>query len=228
MLRELGLLEEGARLKALRKIRSAYTGRPDEVLKSRLIEIMRNHFTEEEVMLGRQHSQPNNYFIDLRKAAMKSDFRELLADILANLVANQIRSELARANFIQYDRIIGMKEGNPLVSALVAEKLKLPFALYRGSSFPRFHGSQDPTDLFDGEIEIDENVILIDDSTFRGTTLLNAAISLEALKSKVVGVFLLFEPELATARKSLENRNIQMHSVIVIDKKVIADLRGKS
>lgn len=227
LLRELGLVEESRRIRSLSALRAYQLGRSEEVLKSRLIEIMSLYYSSNNVALGRHHSQPNSYFIDLRAAAMDVNSREILADVLANFIANDIRNNLTNVDFKEYNRIIGIKEGNPLMTAVVAQKLQLPLALYRGTDFPRFHGSTDPVDFFDGKITLGENVILVDDATFRGTTLISATKLLTSMNIHVVGIFLLFEPNMDLARNSFKSLNIHFHSVIKVNKQIEKELKKK-
>lgn len=220
-LQELGLLEELGRARDSRRLRLGRTGRPEKVWKNRLLEIIREHSVVKQVMLGKQHSQPSEVFVDLRAAAMDVNKRAILADVLANLISSTLDKRLNSPDYRSIDRIVGMKEGNPLVTALVAEKLKMPISLYRGVDFPRFHDSKDPADFFDGEIHPGERVILVDDATFRGTTLIGAARKLTELNAQPLEAFLLFEPKLDTARRSLGNLDIPLRSVLTLRKRIL-------
>ncbi|MEO7133321.1 MAG: hypothetical protein ABI024_03790 [Vicinamibacterales bacterium] len=144
--------------------------------------------------LGKHHSDENAYFVDLRSAAMNATDEEVLADALANLVGSEIQRGLLKTPPVSVGGLVGMKEGNPLLAARVARRLRMPLALYRGADFPVFHGSALAADRIDGSIQRGDVVLLLDDCTFRGPTIQAAIQTCQELGAVVAGISLLFEP----------------------------------
>jgi adenine/guanine phosphoribosyltransferase-like PRPP-binding protein len=226
LLAELGMLNEASRIRELRRIRSGRSGVEVDEYRRQLMAIMKENFRDGIVRLGRHHSETNPYFIDLRAASMQSSVHEQLGDILANLIAREIQEGLLREPHFSVGRIVGMKEGNPLVAAQVSRKLRLPLALYRGPDFPVIHGSKEPADLFDGVVTAGEAIALVDDCTFRGTTLDGARQACEQMGARVVGVYLLFQTDKQAAEHKFSKLGVSFKSALKIDDEVLKKLRA--
>jgi orotate phosphoribosyltransferase len=140
-------------------------------------------------------------------------------------VKNVILSELSKQDYKNYTKVVGLKEGNPLFSSLTAQKLDKPISLFRGNYFPRFNGSSDAADYFDGLILQSDKVVLLDDCTFRGTTLMQAHEKINAIGAQVVGVFLLFDTSDRTASNYFASRGISYNSLLTIDQAELDKLK---
>jgi adenine/guanine phosphoribosyltransferase-like PRPP-binding protein len=223
LLVELGLLQEARTRWEWWRLHKSWPRLPVAQSEQRLFEIMRRHVRLAGVRLGRYHSAQSDYFVDLRAAVLEAAEEEVLADALAVVVSQDRQRLLATDPPTIVTKLVGMKEGNPILAARVARKLRLPLALYRGADFPRFHGSTAASDLLDGHVGSDDAVLLIDDSTFRGTTLDAAKNVCQELGARVVGVSLLFRPDNDLAIERLANTPI--NAAVVISKRVLAGLR---
>jgi adenine/guanine phosphoribosyltransferase-like PRPP-binding protein len=227
LLEAAGVLDQAERIRDLRRFSVARTARTRGQREERLLNVMAQHFIQRRVRLGKKVSSYGDYFVDLREAAMNARKRDELGDILADLISDWILGRIGDPGYKSIDKLVGMKEGNPLVAGEVSRKLNLPLVLFRGMDFPRFHGSEDPMDYMDGIISEHERTILIDDATFRGTTLLQAVQVIRRLGAEPLATFLLFEPFDSQARQSLEGSHIPICSVVEIDEKVISELERR-
>lgn len=227
LLEELGLPAETAAAREFGRLSRAQSGLPETEHERRLLDIMKRCFRDGNVRLGKHHSDDNAYFIDLRSAAMNADDEEVLADALASVVGGEIQRGLLQRPPVSVTRLVGMKEGNPLLAGCVARKLRMPLALYRGADFPTFHGSADAADRIDGVIQRGDAVLLLDDCTFRGTTLEGAKQTCQDLGASVAGVCLLFEPANGIARGRLDKFGIPLNAAVVVTEPVLKTLRKR-
>lgn len=225
VLEELGLPAEARTARDWGRVRRALLGLSEVEHQRRLLDVMKRHFRNETVRLGKHHSEDNAYFVDLRSAAMNAADEEVLADALANLVGNEIQRGLLKTPPVSVARLVGMKEGNPLLAARVARKLRMPLALYRGADFPVFHGSAEAADRMDGSIQRGDIVLLLDDCTFRGTTIDGAKQTCQDLGAVIAGICLLFEPVNGLARERFDKAGVPLRSAVTLDQRMLRILR---
>jgi NTE family protein len=149
------------------------------------------------------------YYIDLMAAV--TDHAKL--EILAQILAEKIKT------LNEFDRIIGIKKGNVILSYEVARILKKPISLFKTDM------SYKMGPPFDGPISPDENVIIVDDLASDASPLLNAVRQLHFRHATVNSVVTLVERMEGDARdRIMKERGVQLRSVCSVDDNAIRRL----
>lgn len=149
------------------------------------------------------------YYIDLMAAVTDHDKLEVLSRILAE----KLRS------LGDFDRIVGLKKGNILLSHAVARMLGKPISLFKTDM------SYKMGPPFDGLLVRDESVIVVDDIASDASILLNALRHLHFRHATVRGVVTLINRVEGDARdKIMKERGVPLISVCSVDDESIRKL----
>lgn len=139
-----------------------------ERVEGRLREFLNRHLVEGDLTLGLSYKDPSGKVIMTHTAAGDYAERDRMSDIMASF----IRAKQGTTG-LEFTKVVIPKSGNVLFSIKVAEKLNVDIVAFRGEAYP----ITEPTDLpftknyFDGSLEENDDVIIIDDVTFRGDTI---------------------------------------------------------
>ncbi len=136
-------------------------------------------------------------------------------------IRNYLKDQMAKQVEQLYgkpDVIAGVATGAIGIGALVADVLGLPFIYVRPK--PKSHGRQNQ---IEGQLESNQNVVVIEDLISTGGSSLNAV---EALKSqaqaKVKGLIAIFSYGFKKAQKAFESSEVEYHTLsnyeVLIDK----------
>jgi NTE family protein len=148
------------------------------------------------------------YYIDLMEAVTDHDKLEVLAEVLAD----KVRS------LGQFDRIIGIKKGNVILSYTVARVLHKPISVFKTDM------SYKMGPPFDGKISEGEKVVIVDDIASDASILLNAVRHLNFYHMPVQVVVTLVERTEGDARLRLMEKNVRLSSVCLVNDEAIDNL----
>lgn len=140
------------------------------------------------------------YYIDLMAAV--TDHAKLEA--LGSLLVSRIRE-------LDFDRVIGIKKGNLLLAYQVARLLGKPLSIFKTDM------SYKMGPPFDGAINKQERVLIVDDIASDSSILVTAIRQLNVRDVEVKGVATLLERAEGDARKQLLNHNnCKLRSICVV------------
>jgi orotate phosphoribosyltransferase len=149
------------------------------------------------------------YYIDLMAAVTDHDKLEILAHVLAERMKT----------LSPFDRIVGIKKGNIILSYTVARILKKPISLFKTDM------SYKMGPPFDGPISAGENIIVVDDIASDASILLNAVRHLHFRHAAVRSVVTLIERTEGDARdRIMKERGVPLISVCSVDDEAIRKL----
>jgi orotate phosphoribosyltransferase len=148
------------------------------------------------------------YYIDLMAAVTDHAKLEILAEILAEKIKT----------LNEFDRIVGLKKGNVILSYEVARILKKPISLFKTDM------SYKMGPPFDGPISADERMVVVDDLASDASPLLNAVRQLHFRHARVISVVTLIERVEGDARDKIKDRGVQLLSVCSVDDNAIRRL----
>ncbi|GAI53379.1 unnamed protein product, partial [marine sediment metagenome] len=94
---------------------------------------------------------------------------------------------------LKFDKVVIPKSGNVLLTIRVAEKLGVKIAAFRGENYPiaKDEHLELKQNYFDGNLEESDKVIIVDDVTFRGNTIMKTLEWLKNAGVKTEAVFVL-------------------------------------
>lgn len=187
--------------------------------RARCVQLLKPYVTKGHFLVGKSYTWESPFFVDAMAACADGRVAEQLADVLTTYVTNQNDS------FPVFSKVVGMKDGCPILASKFAERLSKEMVLYRGKADFKFNRrDRIPATLFDGSLERDDTVMLVDDSTTGAARALDCIDALEAMGCKVCGFVILFEPLGKNARSLLHKRDVPLHAVITLDSKGIREL----
>ena len=129
-------------------------------------------------------------YCDNRILLSHPEIRTSLIDLMVKVIKD----------FEFFDTVAGVATAGIAYGALVAERLKLPFAYVR--SKPKDHGRQN---LIEGEIKSGARVLVIEDLISTGMSSLQAVEAVREIPAEVVGVLAIFQYGLPVAKSAFEN-----------------------
>lgn len=128
------------------------------------------------------------YYIDLMEACADREKRSLLASVLATKI---------QSLSLNFDRIVGLKNGNILLAAETAQILGKPFVALKSNLTYKMGPP------FEGEIRRGERVVLVDDIASDSTMLVLGIRQLHNERIQILNVVTLIEREEGDAREKL-------------------------
>ncbi len=128
-------------------------------------------------------------YCDNRILLSHPDIRTSLIDLMVKVIKD----------FEFFDTIAGVATAGIAPGALLADRLKLPFAYVR--SKPKDHGRQN---LVEGEIRDNAGVLVVEDLISTGMSSLQAVEAIRKIPSTVVGVLAIFQYGLPVAKNAFE------------------------
>jgi NTE family protein len=133
-----------------------------------ILEVCRNHLYRADVAMDMGTFTPiiGKFYVDLMEAALEPLILEVLAKCMEAFIAT--------CNPGQYNIVAGIKMGNPILAAAVAQRLKKGTVLVKNIFTSR--GGYP----FDGQLQSGDVAILVDDVSSDGVFLRNAVRSLRA------------------------------------------------
>ena len=129
-------------------------------------------------------------YCDNRLLLSHPDIRTSLVDLMVKVIKD----------FEFFDTVAGVATAGIAYGALVAERLKLPFAYVRSKA--KDHGRQN---LIEGEISPNATVLVIEDLISTGMSSLQAVEAVRQVPAEVVGVLAIFQYGLPASKKAFEN-----------------------
>ncbi len=132
-------------------------------------------------------------YCDNRKTLSYPMVREIIRDSFVELISEK---------FKQVNIIAGVATGAIAHGALVAEKMQLPFVYVRSAS--KSHGLQNK---IEGEFQVADNVVVIEDLISTGGSSLNAVSALRDAGANVLGLCAIFSYGFDIATQNFEKAN---------------------
>lgn len=129
-------------------------------------------------------------YCDNRILLSHPDIRTCLIDSMVKVVKD----------FDFFDSIAGVATAGIAHGALLADRLKMPFAYVR--SKPKDHGRQN---LIEGEVKNGARILVVEDLISTGMSSLQAVEALRGVPAEVVGVVAIFQYGLPVAKKAFED-----------------------
>lgn len=154
------------------------------------------------------------FFVDFMTASTDPTFANECALILASYL------RMNRDETAEFDVVIGLKQGSPLIAAALAAKLGLPLILYRGQGARRRRdmADLDTRDYFDGDAALlQKRAMIVDDSTTGGTMMLDCTFDYRGAGGEIRGALILFEVLGRNGREALLKNGVEVYSVDRID-----------
>jgi orotate phosphoribosyltransferase len=111
-------------------------------------------------------------------------------------------------DFEIFDTVAGVATAGIAHGALLADRLKMPFAYVR--SKPKDHGRQN---LIEGKVKENARVLVVEDLISTGMSSLQAVDALRQVPAKVVGVIAIFQYDLPVARKAFIDAACPYHTL---------------
>lgn len=169
---------------------------------------------EKELAIGHGRVTKVDYYYDLIGASCNHSVAENFARLMSTFWSTNIlnRSIIGKPDF---DFIVTPKGGSPILGYEFSKLVKKPFLLHEYSE--RFSNNQESfRSKFDCNTipEKGSTALIVDDSTTGGMMVLNAVNDLEKMGYNVYTCFVVFEPQHKDARKKLDQKNIQLVSII--------------
>jgi len=131
-------------------------------------------------------------YCDNRILLSHPEIRTSLIDLMVKVIKD----------FELFDTVAGVATAGIAHGALLADRLKVPFAYVR--SKPKDHGRQN---LIEGEIKNDAKVLVIEDLISTGMSSLQAVEAIRQVPADVVGVLAIFQYGLPVAKKAFQDAN---------------------
>ena len=153
------------------------------------------------------------YYIDLMEAVTEKGKLDVLSDVLAQKIKK----------LEKFDRIIGIKKGNIILSYDVARKLDKPLSVFKTDM------SYKMGQPFDGPVRKGEKVIIVDDFASDASILLNAVRYLHYYHTQVLSIVTLIGRAEGDARdKIMRERGVPVYATCYADDEAIERLLDKS
>ncbi|BAD86327.1 orotate phosphoribosyltransferase [Thermococcus kodakarensis KOD1] len=147
-------------------------------------ELIRMFFDEEAILFGRfilTSGKESNYYINVKKLSTKPRALKLIAKLMAGE---------AQKRGITFDRVAGPELGAvPIATALALETEK-PLVIVRKK--PKGHGTGSQ---LEGEVKAGDKVLLVEDVTTTGGSVLRAAEVLEREGAEIAAIMVVVDRE---------------------------------
>jgi orotate phosphoribosyltransferase len=164
------------------------------------------------------------YFVDVMSASLDPMFVDECAAVLASYLWRQ--GSDVRGSFT---KVLGLKDGSPLLAWSLARRLNMPCALFRGRQEYRYNPSlADPVNLFDGAIDRGDRLLLVDDSTTGGRKVLDCLEAVRAIGAEVPVCLVLFLPVGKNPTALLRDQGVQLHTLIEMTEPEVQRLRSRT
>lgn len=173
-------------------------------IEAQVEELLHRLMVEGDLSLGFSYKDPTTKIVMTHIAVGDYAERDRMADIMASFITTKKSSTR-----LEFNKIVIPKSGNVLFSIKVAEKLRTEVAAFRGEAYPiaKDEHLELKTNYFDGRLVNGDKVIIVDDVTFRGNTIMN---TLEWLKNAGVEAKAVFV--LAAHGEHVENIRIVLNT----------------
>lgn len=200
------------------RVRSRSEGGDSDEVRKLALELLRTCYTSGAHFVGRTRTTSFPYYID----AMSATLREEFASTGARLISRKLILEYDH-RMPEFDLVVGIKDGSPLLAAHVSRIIGKPLVLHRGPQDPKplMEGGET---FFDGAIESRSSCLIVDDSSTGGRMVLDCIGALANRGAVATAVAVLFEPLGKNARRRVENRNVKFVSCVAIDDQAHATL----
>ncbi|AEH24285.1 orotate phosphoribosyltransferase [Pyrococcus yayanosii] len=143
----------------------------------------------------------SNYYIDVKKLITNPEALGLIAELII-----QKAKELG----LDFNKVAGPELGAVPIATAVALKSGKPLLIVRKKKKEHGTGKQ-----IEGEVKPGDKVLLVEDVTTTGGSVLRAAEVLREAGAKIVGVFVVVDRE-EGARENLEAKGLQLHPLILV------------
>ena len=137
-------------------------------------------------------------YCDNRILLSHPEIRTSLIDLMVKVIKD----------FELFDTVAGVATAGIAHGALLADRLKMPFAYVR--SKPKDHGRQN---LIEGEIKTDARVLVVEDLISTGMSSLQAVDAIRQVPAEVAGVLAIFQYGLPVATKSFQDANCHFRTL---------------
>lgn len=131
-------------------------------------------------------------YCDNRLLLSHPDIRTSVIDLMVKVIKD----------FEFFDTVAGVATAGIAHGALLADRLKMPFAYVR--SKPKDHGKEN---LIEGEIKNNAKVLVVEDLISTGGSSLQAVDAVRKVPAEVVGVLGIFQYGLPAAKNAFEKAN---------------------
>ncbi len=165
--------------------------------------------------IGRHVRMSSPYYVGLREALVEWGNATTAAKILAAFIRDTIKTRGKEGAPVNYDLVVGHRDGSPLLAAAAAKNVRTPCVLFgerpriSDSSVDRFHLDGLPRESATGR-----SAILVDDSTTDGEMLISIANALRRRGITVEHAFVVFTRTVGGAAQVLEDGGIQLHAIL--------------
>ena len=149
-------------------------------------EMLRKLIIEGDLSLGLSYKDPTSKIVMTHTAVGDYGERDRMSDIMASFITAKKTSVR-----LDFNKIVIPKSGNVIFSIKVAEKLGVDVVAFRGKdhAIAEDQHLEFKKNYFDGNLEDKDSVIIVDDVTFRGNTIMQ---TLEWLKNAGVEIKAVF------------------------------------
>jgi len=187
--------------------------KPSEIMSS-VKDSLDKYKIEEGHSIGHLRPTKVEYFYDLVGGTCDTNTAQFFALCLSSFWASNSPSKdiIADADF---DFIVGLKGGSPILSYEFAKLIKKPFLLHEETA--RFKDNHDDIRTWFNCSEVPEKgttALIVDDSTTGGAMVSEAIDHLRKYGYIVHTCFVVFEPQIKNARERLKSKNVQLVSII--------------
>jgi len=151
-------------------------------------ELLEKLLIQGDLSLGLSYKDPTSKIVMTHTAVGDRGERDRMSDIMASFItATKSSTKLA------FDKVVIPKSGNVLFSIKVAEKLGVEIVAFRGENYPIAEDKdlEFEKNYFDGYLKANDRVIIIDDVTFRGNTIMKTLEYLKNANVETKAVFVL-------------------------------------
>jgi orotate phosphoribosyltransferase len=209
---------QAARINQRAKSLNRYS-RPEDV-RIRALRLLSSVRLQGEFRIGRRFPKSFPDYIDAFTGAMDRAWAEEAVSVMLS----HLRIATG-GNLPPFSKIVGIKNGTPVLAWLAADRLRLRCVLHRGEDLKKPWGTAEhPTGCFDGELVPGDIVLLVDDSTTGGRLAMEAVEQIRQLGAIVEHFLVLFERVGKDARGLLQDQGIMLYPVISLDEKTMTEI----
>lgn len=177
-------------------------------MKERLMEMI---FEEECIRFGHfvlTSGKESDYYIDVKKLITNPRALKLIAELVGELWSGDA-----------FDRVAGPELGAVPIATAVALEMEKPLLVVRKKKKEHGTGKQ-----IEGEVEPGDRVLLVEDVTTTGGSVLRAAKVLEESGAKVVGITVVVDRE-EGARERIEGEGYRFMPLVTV--RELFEFKGK-
>lgn len=146
--------------------------------------LIRLFFEEDAILFGRfvlTSGKESDYYINVKKLTTNPTALKLIAELMAEKV-----SEAG----IEFNRVAGPELGAVPIATALSLEIKKPLVIVRKK--PKGHGTGSQ---IEGEVKPGEKILLVEDVTTTGGSVLKAAEVLESLGAEIAGITVVVDRE---------------------------------